>query len=108
MEAIRLSLLKSSYEFVYDMNAPEDAMVFVNPAIKEHESYELNRSTESKDLQSLDVLGRTDACLVGWALDANGENMLEAFNLDALRTLDAFEKARKSTETLYAVWKEKG
>ncbi len=108
MEAIRLSLLKSSYEFVYDMNAPEDAMVFVNPAIKEHESYELNRSTESKNLQSLDVLGRTDACLVGWALDANGENMLEAFNLDALRTLDAFEKARKSTETLYAVWKEKG
>ncbi len=105
---IKAPLLKSSYEFAYSKNAPDNVVVFENPLLKEKETYTIESALESKDLQSLDVLARTDACLVGWALDDKGEKVLNAFDIDALRTLDAVANSGTSTQTLYAVWEPKG
>lgn len=105
---IKAPLLKSSYEFAYSKNAPDNVVVFESPLLKEKETYTIESASESKDLQSLDVLARTDACLVGWALDDKGDKVLNAFDIDALRTLDAVANSGKSTQTLYAVWEPKG
>lgn len=105
---IKAPLLKNSYEFAYSKNAPDNVVVFESPLLKEKETYTIESASESKDLQSLDVLARTDACLVGWALDDKGDKVLNAFDIDALRTLDAVANSGKSTQTLYAVWEPKG
>lgn len=105
---IKAPLLKSSYEFAYSKNAPDNVVVFESPLLKEKETYTIESASASKDLQSLDVLARTDACLVGWALDDKGDKVLNAFDIDALRTLDAVANSGKSTQTLYAVWEPKG
>ena len=108
IDNIKAPLLKSSYEFAYNKNASDNVVVFENPLLKEKETYTIESASESKDLQSLDVLARTDACLVGWALDDKGDKVLNAFDIDALRTLDAVANSGKSTQTLYAVWEPKG
>lgn len=108
IDNIKAPLLKSSYEFAYSKNAPDNVVVFESPLLKEKETYTIESASESKDLQSLDVLARTDACLVGWALDDKGDKVLNAFDIDALRTLDAVANSGKSTQTLYAVWEPKG
>lgn len=108
VDNIKAPLLKSSYEFAYSMNAPDNVVVFESPLLKEKETYTIESASESKDLQSLDVLARTDACLVGWALDEKGDKVLKTFDIDALRTLDALVNSGKSTQTLYAVWEPKG
>lgn len=108
VDNIKAPLLKSSYEFAYSKNAPDNVVVFESPLLKEKETYTIESASESKDLQSLDVLARTDACLVGWALDDKGDKVLNAFDIDALRTLDAVANSGKSTQTLYAVWEPKG
>ena len=108
VDNIKAPLLKSSYEFAYSKNAPDNVVVFESPLLKEKETYTIESASESKDLQSLDVLARTDACLVGWALDEKGDKVLKAFDIDVLRTLDALANSGKSTQTLYAVWEPKG
>ncbi len=108
IESIKAPLLKNTYEFIYDLNAPQNVAVFVSPTWKKSESYTLGDVSESKDLQSLNVMGRTDACLVGWALDAKGDNELLSYDIAAIRKLDALVNAGQSVKTLYAVWKSKG
>ena len=107
IESIKAPILKNTYEFIYDENAPQNGAVFVSPTWKKSESYTLDDVSESKDLQSLDVMGRTDACLVGWALDEKGDKELHSFDIEALRKLDELAKAGQSVETLYAVWEPK-
>ena len=107
IESIKAPILKNTYEFIYDENAPQNGAVFVSPTWKKSESYTLDDASESKDLQSLDVMGRTDACLVGWALDEKGDKELHSFDIEALRKLDELAKAGQSVETLYAVWEPK-
>ena len=108
VDNIKAPLLKNSYEFAYSKNAPDNVVVFESPLLKEKETYTIESASESKDLQSLDVLARTDACRVGWAWDDKGEKVLNAFDIDALRTLDAVANSGTSTQTLYAVWEPKG
>ena len=108
IESIKAPLLKNTYEFIYDLNAPQNVAVFVSPTWKKSESYTLGDVSESKDLQALNVLGRTDACLVGWALDAKGDNELLSYDIAAIRKLDALVNAGQSVKTLYAVWKSEG
>ena len=108
IESIKAPLLKNTYEFIYDLNAPQNEAVFVGPTWKKSESYTLGDVSESKDLQSLNVMGRTDACLVGWALDAKGDNELLSYDISAIRKLNALVNAGQSVKTLYAVWKSKG
>lgn len=108
IESIKAPLLKNTYEFIYDLNAPQNVAVFVSPTWKKSESYTLGDVSESKDLQALNVLGRSDACLVGWALDAKGDNQLLSYDIAAIRKLDALVNAGQSVKTLYAVWKSKG
>jgi hypothetical protein len=107
IESIKAPILKNTYEFVYDVNAPQNGAVFVSPTWKKSESYTLDDVSESKELQSIDVMGRTDACLVGWALDEKGDKELHSFDIEALRKLDELAKAGQSVETLYAVWEPK-
>ena len=107
IESIKAPILKNTYEFIYDENAPQNGAVFVSPTWKKSESYTLDDVSESKDLQSIDVMGRTDACLVGWALDEKGDKELHSFDIEALRKLDELAKAGQSVETLYAVWEPK-
>lgn len=107
IESIKAPILKNTYEFIYNENAPQNGAVFVSPTWKKSESYTLDDASESKDLQSLDVMGRTDACLVGWALDEKGDKELHSFDIEALRKLDELAKAGQSVETLYAVWEPK-
>lgn len=108
IESIKAPLLKNTYEFIYDLNAPQNVAVFVGPTWKKSESYTLGDVSESKDLQPLDVMGRTDACHVGWALDAKGDNELLSYDISAIRKLNELAKAGQSVKTLYAVWKSKG
>lgn len=108
IESIKAPLLKNTYEFIYDLNAPQNVAVFVGPTWKKSESYTLGDVSESKDLQSLNVMGRTDACLVGWALDAKGDNELLSYDISAIRKLNALVNVGQSVKTLYAVWKSKG
>ena len=107
IESIKAPILKNTYEFIYDDNAPQNATVFVSPTWKKSESYTLDDVSESKDLQPLDVMGRTDACLVGWALDEKGDKELHSFDIEALRKLNELAKAGESVKTLYAVWEPK-
>ena len=78
--------------------------MFFAPAMQTSATYTIADVTQSKDLQSLDVMARTDACLTGWALDKNGKTVIGSFDAAALRTLNT----ATATDTLYAVWTAKG
>ena len=104
LAAVKAPLLKNSYRFAYDKNFAKDSAVFYSPNMKYSETYSIASVAESKSLQTLDVMARTDACLTGWALDKAGKTVIGAFDGEALRTLNA----ATSTDTLYAVWTKKG
>ena len=105
---VKAPLLKNSYTFTYDKNFAKDSAVFYSPNLELNGTYTLADVSESKDLQSRDVMGRADACLTGWALKADGSNAIDVFDATALRTINALEASGKDVGTLYAIWTAKG
>ena len=105
---VKAPLLKNSYTFAYDKNFAKDSAVFYSSDVTFNGTYTLADVLQSKDLQPTTVMGRADACLTGWALNANGSNVIDEFDATALRTINALEANGKDVGTLYAVWTAKG
>ena len=101
VDSVKAPVLKSAYRFAYDRNFADGKAVFYSPEMKFSELYTIADDTQSKSLQSFEVMARTDACLTGWALDAEGNNVIGTFDVEVLRML----ATATSTDTLYAVWK---
>ena len=105
VDSIKAPVLKSTYRFAYDRNFADGKDVFYSPDMKFSELYTIADDTQSKNLQSFEVMARTDACLIGWALDADGNREVGLFDIETLRTLNALEAEGEDISTLYAVWK---
>ena len=106
--AVKAPLLKNSYKFAYDKNWDEPRDVFVSSNKIDEATYTIANVSDVAALQLTAVMGRTDACLTGWALDKDGDATLSQFDMAALRKLDALVNNGKSVDTLYAVWTASG
>ena len=105
--SIKAPILKNSYRFAYDKNYTDAKAVFYSPDFVASEIYTIADVTQSKNLHSLDVMARADACVSGWSLTADGTKVIGAFDAIALRKLDTLTAAGKATDKLYAVWADK-
>ena len=81
--------------------------MFYSPDFVASEIYTIADVTQSKNLLSLGVMARADACVSGWSLTADGAKVIGAFDAVALRKLDTLAAAGKATDKLYAVWADK-
>ncbi|MBR3086494.1 MAG: hypothetical protein IKH04_08860, partial [Kiritimatiellae bacterium] len=104
---VKAPILKNSYRFAYDKNYTDAKAVFYSPDFVASEIYTIADVTQSKNLLSLDVMARADACVSGWSLTADGAKVIGAFDAVALRKLDTLAAAGKATDKLYAVWADK-